>query len=289
MAASATPWVIDVDEESFEDKVLTESMARPVVVDFWAPWCGPCRQLGPLLEKLTNEHQGKVLLAKIDVDQCQNLAAHFQIESIPAVKAFKDGQLVLQFNGVLPEKNLRDFFARLVPEAADQTLIKAHALEEGRPAEAEALYRKYLEKDATDEEARLGLARVLLAQKKDEEVTQLLESVDTDGPHAAEAQRLKGMLAVRGLSTGGGGDEAALRQRVAADAKDAAARYELGCLLAQRGAHEESLQLLLAAGELDMKLAMSKVREAMVQIFYALGPSHPLSDKYRSQLARLLY
>ena len=130
---------------------------------------------------------------------------------------------------------------------------------------------------------------MLLAQKKDEEVAGLLEAVAEEGPFGAEAQRLKGLLSLRGLADAAGGNEAELRQRMQAEPKNAEVRYELGCILTQQGRHEEALEMLLAAGERDAKLAAGKVREAMVQVFYAIGPSSPLADKYRSRLARLLY
>ena len=103
MTETVADWVFDVGEADFEQKVLEQSKVRPVIVDFWAPWCAPCRLLGPLLEKLIAERAGQMVLAKVNVDDNQNLAADFQIQSIPAVKAMRGGQLVLQFEGVLPE------------------------------------------------------------------------------------------------------------------------------------------------------------------------------------------
>jgi putative thioredoxin len=287
MSSAPSDWIIDVEEQDFQRLVLEES--RPVVVDFWAEWCGPCRMLGPVLEKLVRERKGAVVLAKVNVDRAERLAAHFRIESIPLVLAFRGGQVVDGFVGVKPESDLRDFLDRIGPSESDRLVQQAEALEAKSAAEAEAIYRRVLAKDPGLEAARVGLARVLLAQKKDEEVASLLEPVGTEGPLGAEAQRLKGLLSLRGLGEAAGGTEADLRRRLQAEPDNAEVRYELGLALAQQGRHEEALEMLLSAGERDPKLAAGKVREAMVQIFYAVGPSSPLADKYRSRLARLLY
>ncbi|MBI1913474.1 MAG: tetratricopeptide repeat protein [Planctomycetes bacterium] len=289
MNGSTSNWVFDVDEQDFERLVLQQSYERPVVVDFWAKWCDPCRTLGPVLEKLVREQRGEVLLAKVDVDKSQQLAAAFGIDSIPAVKAIRAGNVVLEFTGLLPEPHLREFLNRILPSEVDRQVRQAFELEQKDPARAEALYRRALEQEDENDAVRVGLARVLLARKKDDEVAALLEPVGSEGPLGEEAQRLKGLLSLRGLSETVSGDEAALRQRLQTEPDNAQVRYELGCALAQKGKHEEALEMLLSAGERDPKLAATKVREAMVQVFYAIGPSHPLSDKYRSRLARLLY
>jgi putative thioredoxin len=285
---SGSRWVFDVEEQDFERLVVQPSLQRPVVVDFWAPWCGPCKSLGPVLEKLVNELNGEVLLAKVNVDNAPNLAGYFGVESIPAVKAIRDGQLILEFTGVLPEANLREFLERIRPSQAERLVRQAEAVEEKNPAQAETLYRQVLAKEDQDA-ARVGLARVLLAQKKEDEIPALLEPVAAEGPLAVEAQRIQSLLSLQNLSESVSADEATLRKRLEAEPENAQVRYELGCALAQRGRHEEALEMLLSAAERDMGLAQSKVREAMVQVFYALGPSHPLSDQYRAKLARLLY
>jgi putative thioredoxin len=289
MSQTASAWIVDVNEESFDRLVVQESRRRPVILDFWAPWCGPCRTFSPVIERVVNEKRGEVVLAKVNTDEAQELALHFGVEGIPAIKVVRDGALIFEHTGVLPEAQLRDLVNQLVPSEADRLVQQAAAAEESAPARAEALYRQALELDPRSDAPRVGLARVLVAQKKDDEVLALLEPVAAEGPLGEEAQRLRSQLALRGLSDAVSADEAALRRRVAANPNDAQARYELGCALAQKGRHEEALELLLSAAERDVKLANSKVREAMVQIFYALGQSHPLSDKYRAKLALLLY
>lgn len=279
--------VIDVTEESFERDVLEVSDATPVVVDFWSPSCQPCRILGPLLERLVNEREGRVVLAKVNTDQAPRLAAYFGISAIPAIKVIYQRQLVNEFEGLIPEAALRQFLDDLAP-MADPAMQGARAAEESAPAEAEARYRDLVAKEPDNLDARVGLARVLLAEGKLEEIAGLLEPVGSSGDLGTEADRLlaRGELvrAGRGLP-----DEAELRRRIAADPKDAAARLDLGKVLASRAGYEEALAALLEAAELDLKLATGPAREAMVQIFYALGSSHPLSNDYRSKLSRLLY
>jgi putative thioredoxin len=285
---SEGPWVVNVTEANFEDVVVNGSFERPVVVDFWSPRCGPCRVLGPLLERLVNERQGEVLLAKVNTDTAPALAEYFQIEAIPAVKTFRNGQLIHEFEGALPEKSLRAFLNEIAPAAQDDLTQQARALEETRPAEAERLYRAALQENTDDMQARVWLARLLLAQNNLDEVETLLGPVPTEGEVGAEAERLKAQLAFK-RSAPGVADEKALRARIAADPRAAEPRYELGCVLAGRGDYPGALEMLLSAAERDYKLASGKVREMMVKVFYALGANHPLSNEYRNKLARLLY
>jgi putative thioredoxin len=279
--------VMDVTEENF-DAVLQESHRRAVVVDFWAPWCAPCRALGPLLEALVNERGGQVLLARVNTDVCQELAAAFRIAALPTVKALRNGTIVHEFEGVLPEEDLRAFLDAICPAEGDALIAEARALEGQDDEGAERLYRQALLKKPDSDEVRLGLAQVLLNLGRTEEIESLLEPVAAGGDVGALADAIKGRLALGKLSAGFP-TEAALRQRIAADPADARARYDLGCVLARKGAFQEALEMLLGAAEHDFKLANKEVREAMVQVFYALGSNHPLANEYRSKLARLLY
>jgi putative thioredoxin len=286
MAPSA--WVRDVAEADFEREVIERSHERPVVVDFWAPWCGPCRMLGPLLERLAEEGGGDFLLAKVNVDEAPGLAAHFGIDGIPAVKAFRDGRLVLEFVGLLPEPQLRQFLDRVRPSEADRLAGQAGPLEETDPARAEELYRRAAELDRDHEAARIGLARVLLTRGRDEEAAEVLERLGPGGEQGAEYARLEAALFLRRHGREFG-DAAALRKRVDADPENAQLRFELGSALAAAGRYPEALEQLLAAAARDRKLAAAKVREVMVKVFHAVGVRSPLADDYRDKLSRLLY
>jgi putative thioredoxin len=278
---------MDVEEADFERAVIERSRQQPVMVDFWAPWCGPCRMLGPVLEKLIEERAGAILLAKVNIDNAQNLAMAYGVEAIPAVKAFRDGRLVLEFLGVLPEAQLREFLDRLLPTEADRLTRQAADAEASNPAEAEHLYRRALEMDRNQDGALLGLARLLIARDQAAEASELLGRIH-GGEQAAEAEGLQTVLALRERSRSFG-DEAAARLRQAAEPENAQARYELGCVLAAKGQYAEALAMLLSAAERDRKLAGALVRETMVQIFHAIGVRSPLADEYRDKLSRLLY
>jgi putative thioredoxin len=286
MAKSA--WVVNVEESRFPSDVIERSHEVPVVVDFWAPWCGPCQALAPLLERLVDERQGEVLLAKVNTDECQELAARFNISSIPAVIAFKGGQPVLDFIGLLPEADLREFLDRLAPTAAERLVRQALALEKTKPADAEKLYRQALEADRNLEPAMLGLARLLIDQGKTTEAKELIENVGAGGASGAEAERLNGLLFLRELAKPFG-DEANARRRLEAQPENAQARYELGCIVAAAGHYPEALGLLLDAAQRDPPLGRSNIREAMVKVFQIVGVRSALADEYRDKLTTLLY
>ncbi|MBL8794811.1 MAG: thioredoxin [Planctomycetia bacterium] len=285
---SASPWIREVTEATFEQEVLEKSREKPVIVDFWAAWCGPCRALAPLLEKLVDERKGEVLLAKVDVEENQQLAQDFRIESIPAVKAIRNGQVVLEFLGMLPEAHLRKFLDQVCPSEADKLADAAAKLEAGKPAEAEQLYRQALELDRNHETSQVGLARVLIDQGQKSEATEVLDRVIPHGALATEVDRLRGLLSL-GASTRDLGYEKLLRRKVEEEPNNPEVCYEFGCLLAAQAKYAESLEYLLRAAANDKELARTKVKETMVKIFQVIGARSDLADEYRDKLQKLLY
>ena len=273
-----SPWVVDVTADNFEQLVVARSREVPVVVDFWAPWCAPCRALSPVLEKLAVEKAGEFVLAKINTDDSPELAQAFQVNGIPAVFAVKDGQVINQFEGVLPESELRKFLDTLGPSEADQLAGHARDLEGNDPKAAVAAYRQLFADNPTDPAARVGLARVLVASGQDAEVHQLLLPV-TEGEHAAEAESLRAVVSLREVPHA----DADL------DAAKAAGGVTLGGVLAARGEFVPAMDVLLLAAEDDKALATGPVRELMVKIFTAIGAQTPTAAEYRGKLRNLLY
>lgn len=283
---SASPWVIDVGDADFEQRVLVGSETTPVVVDFWAPWCAPCRTLGPVLERLAEEHDGAFVLAKVDVDQAPAVAQTFGIRSIPAVMGFRDGALVGQFVGAQPEPAVRQFLAGVLPTEADRLVREGLALAATDPAGAETTLRAALERETRHPRALLGLARLLAERDAVADALPLLERISPNAPVARDAERLAAALRTR---LDGTGDEAALRARVAADPTDLGARLALGRSLAASGQHEAALPELLDVVQRDRHYDDDGARRAMLDLFEVLGPQHPLTDRYRSELAKALF
>jgi putative thioredoxin len=286
--ATKSEWVIDVGEADFEQGVLARSQTVPVVVDFWAEWCGPCRTLGPLLEQAAADRKGAFVLAKVNVDEAQQLAGYFRIESIPAVLAFKGGQPVNGFVGLVSEPELKQFLDDLSGPSADDPLVHAAVLEETDSTRAEAIYREALAKDERNDPARLGLARVLVATGRDDEALTVLETIPDAGDFGPEAVKLRRTIEMH-KNAATAGDEGTLLKKIAADPENAHLRLELGNVLATKGQYEEALDSLLKAAELDLELGRGPVRELMVKVFEIVGVRSDLADRFRDRLRAMLY
>jgi putative thioredoxin len=286
--SAANAFVQEVTETTFQSEVIEKSKQTPVVVDFWAPWCGPCRALTPVLEKLVGQRGGEVLLAKVNTDEQQNLAMKYGIEALPTVVAFRNGKPTLSFQGALPEPQLVDFLDRVLPTEADKQAQKAVDLEKTDPKAAEALYRAALKADPDQEESVLGLSRLLLDQNSLAEAAEWLERVGPGSVNGVEAEKLAARLWLQQQASDLPG-ESALRDKIEAEPKNAELRLQLGTVLAGAGRSAEALEMLYQAAELDRKLASGKVRETMVKIFHVVGVRSELADDFRSKLSSLLY
>jgi putative thioredoxin len=279
-------WVKNVTDSTFEKEVVERSRSVPVVVDFWAPWCGPCRTLGPVLERLAAEHQGAFELAKINVDDNPGVAADFGIRSIPAVKAVRQGEIVDEFVGALPEAALRQFLRRVLPGEADLLAEKARSAESsGDGASAEPFYRRALEIDPNHPVSRLGLGR-LLAGSDPEAALAELERVLPGTPERVEADRLAARLRLVGQN---GSGEAELRARLDREPDSLDVRLALARSLAARERYEEALGHLLEIVKRDRAHDEEAARKSMLDVFEILGAQHPLTEKYRGELARVLF
>jgi len=282
-------WTIEVTDQNFEQQVVERSHAVPVVVDFWAPWCGPCQAIGPLLEQLAEEQDGRFVLAKINVDDNPMLAQAFAIQSIPAVKAIRNGAIAGEFLGAQPEPAIRQFVADLLPSEAESLAREGTRLaEEGKTQGAESLYRAALSKEENQPLALLGLSRLLVERGDAADALALLGKIPLNAPESDAAQQL--MSQIR-LQQGGenAGNEQEYRDKLAANPDDLEARFELAQALAASGKYQEALAEYLEIVKKDRGFQDDGARKAMLEVFDVVGPRSELAEHFRSELAKVLF
>ncbi|MGI9648099.1 MAG: thioredoxin [Acidimicrobiia bacterium] len=275
-------YVREINAPDFVTGVVQRSHDVPVVVDFWAEWCGPCRTLGPMLEKLADEYAGGFELVKVDVDANQALAQQFGVQGIPYVMAFKGGQPVDQFTGALPESQVRTWLDSVVPSQLDLTVDAARsAMLDGNDDRAEELLRAVLAEKMDHEEAGTTLASLYLSQGNNSHALDVLAPLSP----TSEVEKLR---ATARLTEPDGADVAALGAAVESDPDNDDARLDLGRALAASAEFEPALDHFLAVVR-KKNDRLNEARSAMVDIFEVLGPDHPLSVTYRRELANSLY
>ncbi|MDK9704918.1 MAG: tetratricopeptide repeat protein [Sulfuritalea sp.] len=281
---------LDVGAADFQEKVVDASRRAPVLVDFWAEWCAPCRVLKPVLEKLAAEYCGRFILAKVNSDQHQELAARCGVRGIPNVKAFVDGQLVDEFTGALPEAQVRAFIDRLLPSPAEPLRVAAQeARAKGEAGVAVSLLADALQLDPANETAQLDLAEIHIEMRDIEAARAILDALE---PRARDASRVQALQArLKLVNAGTGADPAALKARIDANAGDLDARLQLAHALALAHDYRPALEQLLEIVRRDRKWQDEAARKAMLDLFTLLGsdPQHEdLMREFRIQLARTL-
>ncbi len=276
----ASDFIIDVTEADFEYQVLAYSQKVPVIVDFWAEWCVPCKVLGPMLERLAHEAQGEFRLAKLNVDQNPALAERYEVRSIPAVKAFKDGRMVAEFTGVIPEPRLRDFLSRVAPSQSDLTQEKALSLlEQRRAGEAEKIFRQSMETTPHNPVVLLGLAKSLLLQGKATESLSILQKFPASREYNSAETLLPLAQAYSRLDRG-----AAFSGE---DPLDPA--FFNALRLAKRGNIEAAMDGLLDILRENRRYRDGEARRIMLALLEMFGPNDPEARQYRNELASVLF
>ncbi|MCL4108166.1 UNVERIFIED_CONTAM: hypothetical protein GTU68_066089 [Idotea baltica] len=281
-------WIIDVKTETFEADVIARSQDCPVVVDFWAPWCEPCKELVPQLEKLAVEYDGKFLLAKVNVDECPEIAQAFGVQQIPVVVAMEQGRPVNQFMGPLPDDELRKWFETFLPSALDELVKTATILEETDLPAAAAKFREAAGLDPERSDATIGLARVLLSLDQELEAREIIAKLEARGFLEPEAERLKAQLELRESAEESGGVQAA-REAAEAAPDDLTLQVKLADALAVDRKFEDACEICLAVIAKDKYGIGAEAKESMVRVLDMAGPQSEFAGTYRRRLATAFY
>jgi putative thioredoxin len=294
--SGASPYIKDATLESFAADVLEASRQTPVIVDFWAPWCGPCKQLGPALEKAVNEAKGAVRMVKVNIDENQEIARQLRIQSIPTVYAFKDGQPVDGFMGAIPDSQIKTFVQTLAGDAghgedehAAEVLAAADAaFTAGNMGEAAQAYAHVLQDDPGNPKAVAGLARCYLKSGDLERAKNTLQLVRPDGASDEAVRAVEAELKLREAAPNAV-DTSVLAAKLAASPNDHQARYDLALVLDASGNREGAIEALLEIVRRDRKWNEDAARKHLVTLFEAMGPADPRTIDARRKLSSILF
>ncbi len=286
---SESPYVLDADAALFQSLVVDGSRRVPVLVDFWAEWCGPCRALTPILEKLANEFQGRFLVVKVDTDQEQEVARQFGIRSLPTVKLFKDGVVVDEFLGVQPESAVRTLLERHVSRESDDARAQAKTLREnGQLTQARSVLEEALAGDPDNQRVIPDLANVLIDLGEFDQARNVLDSAPDSVKFDDEVRTAMVRLTFAQVAaTSPSVDE--LSRAIETDPRDCESRYRLGALHIGRGEYEAALEQFIEILRIDRAFRDDAGREGLLSVFEILGNDHPLVGRYRVRMSSLLH
>ncbi|MBI3560124.1 MAG: thioredoxin [Gammaproteobacteria bacterium] len=279
---------IDVTAQNFTTEVVAASRNAPVLVDFWAPWCGPCRSLMPVLTKLAESYQGAFRLAKVNIDEQQALATQFGVRSVPSVKLVKNGQIVDEFTGAIPETQIRAFLDKHVQRASDQRMQQAHARYLQGDASALTDMIEIANSDPANHTIRLQWVDVLMNEKRFTDAKAILEALPEEVRSKAEISglltRLHAMETARDLP-----DMPSLLQRVQADPGDFLAREQLSTHYILQANYTAAMDQLLEIMRRDRNYGEDAGRKGLLKVFAMLGGNGELVTRYRQKMASLMY
>ena len=282
----------DSDTNNFSTDVIDQSTNIPVVVDFWAPWCGPCKQLSPTLDKLAREYGGKIQLVKINVDENQELATQMRVQSIPMVVAFKDGQPVDGFAGALPESQLRQFFEKLTGSEGspiEQALEKASMMvANGDTQNAAEIYSQILAQDPINPASHAGVAKCLIEAEGIEKAQAYLKGLDADILNKEEVKSVLAAIDLEHASTDTEETDS-LRQKLDTRPDDPQLRYDLAIALYGDGCSEEAINILVELVKTHKTWNEEAARAQLLKIFEALGHSDPITIEGRRKLSVVIF
>lgn len=284
----ASSWIEEVSEENFEERIMTASQKVPILVDFWAPWCGPCRMLSPILERVIDSFQGKVQLAKLNTDENPELATRFGIQGIPAVKAFVNGQITNEFVGVLPEPQIREFIENLIPSEADLLAQKAKQLESNDPEKALEIYEDALKWHTEHPQSLIGLIRVLLTLNRLEEAKKWYDKHSETLQYDDAFPRLKALLDLA-VARDSGPPLSELKAHAEKEPDNLEAQWDLAARLAAEGNYAEALDIYLLIVKKDRRFKEDGARKTILQVFEVVGPRSSLAETYREKLAQIIF
>ena len=279
---------LDVSTQNFKEIVIDGSFKAPVVVDFWAPWCGPCKMLKPILEKLADEYQGKFILAKVNSDENQELAAQFGVRGIPSVKAVREGKIVDEFSGALPENAVREWLDRLIPSPAEELRLQAHELNrQGDTTAALALLQQAIQLDDNNHEAKLDTAAILVAQGQPQKAKAILDVLPAKIQLEEAVAKLMTQIELAEKSQHLESEDI-LIEKISANPDDLQAHVDLANVYINQQQYAKAIDQCFEVIRRDREFQEDIGRKTVIAIFNLLNNEGDIVREYRRKLATLL-